>query len=193
MFQHYVIPGIIVTVAAFVGIMFVEKEYTNITRLLDTEMQLDKDLADAETVEQRRTELANAYAAFPEDADRRLRGLLPESVHPARLILDVQAVAERSGLRVDKPNASEEKRIQKDGTEILSTSVSFNFSATYVQLRSFLEELEKSLTLRSPVKVSITADPTLARIPELAQNPILNVELKFESLAFPGADSGNPL
>lgn len=190
MFQRYVIPGIIATIATFVGIVFVEKEYTNITRLLDAEIQLDTDLADAEKVEQKRADLMAQYKAFPEDVDRRLRGLLPESVHPARLILDVQAVAERNGLRIEDPNTSEEKRTQKDGTNILSISISFNVLSTYGQLRTFLEELEKSLTLRSPVKVSITTDPAMARIPELSSNPILNVKLKFESYAFPGSESG---
>jgi hypothetical protein len=182
MLQKYLIPGLIVTVAAIVGIMFVDKEYTEIVPLLQKEETLDQDLEQASRVEQRRSELAAAYEAFPDDADSRLRALLPESIHPARIILDVQKVAEQSGVRLDKPVSDVTQN--PDDPNIRSTSISFDTSATYDQLHAFLSDLERSLTLRSPVSVSITQDTNLITMPGLADNPILNVKLKFESYAF---------
>lgn len=195
MFQRIIIPGLIVTVASFVAIMFIHEEYVNVTRLLIQEESLDTDLANAATVEQRRTTLEAQYASFPQDADERLAGLLPESIHPARIILDIQEVAKRNGLRLGEPNVSEEERkILGVAGGLQATVISFDTSATYDQLKLFLRDIERSLTLRTPTSIEITVDQNAMKIPDLAINPVLKVRMSFESYAFPGGtESENAL
>lgn len=192
MFQKYFIPALIAIIAAFVAIVFIDKEYATITRLLVEEEKLDTDLRDAATVEEKRLALQAQFDAFPPDADKRLQGLLPEKVHPTRMILDVQKIAQKYGLQLDKPTAYEETKHAEDGqpADLQTTTIKFGVSATYEQLKMFLREIERSLTLREPTRVSIIPNLDLAAIPEMMKNPILNVELTFESYSFPGSSSG---
>lgn len=188
MLQRIIIPALIVTVASLIVVVYTHREYVNVTRLLVQEESLDADLANAETVDERRRALEEQYASFPEDADKRLKGLLPESIHPARIILDVQEVAKRNGLQLNEPKVSERKHAPS-GTaeEFQATVIAFETAATYSQLKLFLRDIERSLTLRTPTSIKITTEQNTASLPEFMDNPVLNVDMTFESYAFPGS------
>jgi len=190
MLRRYIIPSLIAIFASLIVVLVIDRQYADITALLAKEQSIDADIEKAEKVNQRITELTERSRAFPADADQRLRALLPESIHPALLLLSIQKIAERNGLRLETPTAETGKA--KEGSNTQETTASFKVKTTYGQLKSFLRDIEKGLTLRSPVSISISTDIESKDIPELAGNPIVIAEFRLTSYSFSGSVASNP-
>ena len=114
--------------------------------------QYDEALIAADSFEQKKTQLTKAQQALPADALTRLKKFLPDNLNNVQLILDMDALATRSGVKLGGFNTSETaKSTGAQGAALVgakpydSLDLSVTAVGTYPAIRTFLGGVEKSL------------------------------------------------
>ena len=135
--------------------------------------QYDGALQAAKRFEQKQAQLALEQKALPADGVQRLQAFLPDGVDNVQLILDLDGLAERSGIKIINFNTSESKKqtsqantagqvatptagapmptsgatgIALDPSKPYdSLDLSISATGTYAELRTFLQSIETSL------------------------------------------------
>ncbi len=121
--------------------------------------QYDAALSAAQRFEQKQAQLTTEAKALPQDGVTRLEAFLPDGVDNVQLILDLDSVAARSGIRLSDFVTTEVKGGQSasddaNGTPTLaldngqpydSLDLSMSGTGSYTQFRSFLDAVETSL------------------------------------------------
>ena len=98
--------------------------------------------------------LKQKQSDFPVGYDQALSTILPPTVDPTRLIIDVDGVAQLRGLTILSPAVN---RASEGAGGYVKNSLTFNLSAPYAIFRSFLHDLESSLALRDATSISFTS------------------------------------
>ena len=155
---------VVIAVGLFMG--FINPAYKNIKELRLEEAEFDAALTRAKELQTIRDQLLARYNTFARSDLTRLGKLLPDHVDNVRLILDLDGMASRYGMRVrNVAIENDTARVQKgqvgpDEGAYESVVLSFVVSGTYDTFRSFLIDLEKSLRLVDVVGLSFTANET---------------------------------
>ncbi len=162
---------IVIAIGAFVG--YIQPTYSKGVVPLQAQItQYDNTLTAAEDFNRREAELATQRNAIPQDAVARLVAFLPDGVDNIQLILDLNALAGRSGLRLSnfdiKGGDTGTESTPVSGTSPLESAsslvehidISFVASGTYSQFRTFLDGIERSLRPLDVVQLTITDAPS---------------------------------
>lgn len=163
--------------------------YINPTRtgsIAETSAQIDSyesALAAAERFKEKENELIRAQANIPQDKLERLRTFLPDGVNNVQIILDLNSLAARSGIRLSDfdiagdtatGGGSSAPTAQAPVVEstpttglglasesaIDSLEITVSATGTYASFRTFLEGIERSLRLLDVVSVSVKDSET---------------------------------
>lgn len=113
-------------------------------------------------------ELLTKRKSFGAQEMERLEALVPNSVDEVKLLVDLEAMAERQqmligNISVDKPKVPvvRERNPEIPTTVTLenlsSIDISFSLIGTYDQFRSMLTDIERSLVLMEVISLSFTA------------------------------------
>lgn len=163
------LPIFMLIVAGVLFFWYIDPTYAHVKELLSQEAQYDGALTKAEELQSVRDQLLQRYNTFsPDDLDR-LSKLLPDHVDNIRLILDLDSMASKYGMRVhsvsvNTPNAGTANTPQGQigaGTQgFESIDLTFVVTGTYDTFRQYLSDLEHSLRLVDVVGVSFTPNPT---------------------------------
>lgn len=155
---------VIIAVALFFG--YIDPEYTKVKELLQEQAQIDQALNRSKELQDERDKLLARYNTFPQVELDNLQKLLPDHLDNVRLILDLDSIASRYGMRVRGVTiAGDSTRVQgkelgPDTNAHGSVVLSFSVTGTYDTFRSFLGDLEKSLRLVDVVGLTFAATPT---------------------------------
>lgn len=159
----------IILIIAAVGLFFMKVNplYSEVSALRAESKQYDEALDIAKELEQLRSELSTKLESFSQSDLARLDHFLPRRLDTVRIILDLDGIASRYGIKLDglavtdatpkggnNPNNAEAKSIQSN-----VVTVTFNFKATYAQATQFIRDTEKSLRLFDGVNVSVKSIP----------------------------------
>lgn len=144
--NRYIVPIFFLLVSVALYLSYISPTYIEIQKALVREHELSGYIADAKTAQVKIDALKAQYAAFPAGADQALHALLPDSIDPTRLVVDMDAVVSKLGLVMKSPNVALEAGT--DGSPLDVYRVSFSVSAPYAVFRDFLHNLEASLALR---------------------------------------------
>jgi len=137
---------------------------------LAQEAQYNDALTKAQELQSVRDQLLARYNTFSQDDLDRLKKMLPDQVDNIRLILDLDSMASKYGMRVHdvqvaNPNAgsitsgnADELGPGSQGFE--SIDLTFAVTGTYDTFRSYLADLEKSLRLVDVVGITFTPGQT---------------------------------
>lgn len=125
-------------------------------------------LAAAERFKQKESELIIARANIPSDGLARLATFLPDGVDNVQAILDLNALAARSGMQLSDFETSSDDTAAgpTDGLSletqepIESLDLTISARGTYASFRTFLEGIEQSLRLLDVVDVSVRDSAT---------------------------------
>lgn len=132
---------------------------------------LEKAIADIQSLKGRAQELEATYQTIGNDNIERLDVFLPDSVDDLQLIVDVNTIAEKSGMQVKdvKVSTDADKNSRASATRVVATSspltakptvstmnLSFAVTGTYSQLRAFLTDLTRSLRVLDISRLSFT-------------------------------------
>ncbi len=128
----------------------------------------DAALTAAKRFEQKQLQLQTEVKALPPDGVARLEEFLPDSVDNVQLILDLDGLAARSGIKIEDFNTPTPSLTRNTGDSELSVvtledgkpyeSLDVNVSAvgSYSQFRSFLSGVESSLRPLDLVALQVT-------------------------------------
>lgn len=144
----------IILIAISVGLFFfyIDPAYKEIQELGLQKQEYDTVLANAEEFQKKRDELRQKYNQFSPDEVEKLRKLLPDTVDNVRLILDIDNIATQHDIVIQNISIIQSESNNKQSSSRSTSAygeigVSFSFSASYSQFRSFLRDLEDSLRL----------------------------------------------
>jgi Tfp pilus assembly protein PilO len=157
------IPIICILIAGAVFYWYIDPTYTAIKELRTQEGTLDLALNRSLELQQARDQLLSRYNTFSPNDLTRLEKLLPDHVDNVRLILDLDGIATRYGMRVrnvsiDAPKASSATTIGPDELPYESLVLSFTVSGQYNTFRQFMNDLEHSLRLVDVVGIHFSSN-----------------------------------
>ena len=168
-----ILPTLALMVSVGIFFVYVNSTWTGPIAATKAAMQSDEQaLAAAKDYAAQEQELTDARDQIPAADLARLLVFLPDSVDNVRLILDLNALAAKSGVAISnidvskKPASSEATNTGISGIPVTNTnvvdSVDMSLSAvgTYSALKTFLSGIEKSERLLDVKDISIKGSDT---------------------------------
>lgn len=160
------LPILFIVIAGGLFFGFIDPTYSRVKELRAEESEYNEALNRSRELQEVRDSLLARYNAFSTQALTNLEKMVPDHVDNVRLILDLDAMASKYGMRVRNVEIeTEESRANRGqiGPEERSHEsliLSFTVSGTYDTFRSYLADLERSLRLVDVVGVQFTANDT---------------------------------
>lgn len=158
-------PLILIIVSIGLFFIHINPRYATVRELQDKEAEYQEALQSSETVATTRDALLDKYNSFSNENIDRLEKIIPDKVNTVKLVADLDSIGERNGLVLSGIKISEENL--DDSSQVvdtavarpyLITSISFTFSASYEELRAFIEDLEKSLQLVDVTSINFVGE-----------------------------------
>ena len=170
--RRFLAPIFFMLVASGIYVMYIDSVYGEIMISLARKDAIEKSIVDASTAKERIEQLAAIESSFPPDYEVKLRTLLPDSIDPTRLVVEVNAMALRNGLHITTPTIGKIENTKKTPLPYVRYTISYSVRATYAGFRSHLRDLESNLSLRDVTSIGFTSQETDAdvlqyRSPEL--------------------------
>ncbi len=151
-----ILPAIAVLVAIGIFYWYTDPTYAEIKELRVEESTLNQALDRALELQETRDQLLSRYNTFRQEDIARLEKLLPDHVDNVRLVLDMDSLAARYGMRVRnvsiekqdlKSAAAQAQVVGPDERTYESMALSFTVTGEYDTFRQFMLDLERSLRL----------------------------------------------
>lgn len=120
----------------------------------------DQALASARDYSLRQNELAQERSAIDPANLERLSAFLPDSVDNVGIILDLNALAARSGLSLSNIDVAATASNEGSASPVGSVDLSLTAVGTYAGLQSFLKGVEQSLRLLDVRLLSVAGSDT---------------------------------
>lgn len=159
-------PIAFLIIAGVIFFLYINPTYIGLKDLLQQESQFDQALTRSRELQDVRDTLLARYNTFPQSNLERLQKLVPDHVDNVRLILDLDSMASRYGMRVRNVSIENDKtrlvngQIGSNAQAYESVVLSFTISGSYDTFRQYLSDLERSLRLVDVVGLSFTANET---------------------------------
>ena len=168
--NRYIVPLLLVLIATGVFIQYIDPMYTSVVTLQTKLADIEAHKKDADTAQTKIDALENVTKRFPPDYEQRMRLMVPDTIDPTRLIIDVDEMAAAQGLHLNSPQISLQSDNKKTAAFVKHV-LTFNVTAPYDVFRKYLTSLEYNLALRDTAVVgfSTTAEDSngvLAAHPE---------------------------
>lgn len=174
--MRFIFPIILIFIAGVVFFVFTnpligdpvtidpttEEMVGGVVALQQEKETLEAALADARALKSRIGELDSKLASISDDQIRRLDDFLPDQPDEIQLIVDVNNVALRSGMRVSdlntNPGGSGRNNAEDGGDDpsVMPMSLGFTVSGSYSQLRRFVEDIAGSLRIMDLDSISFS-------------------------------------
>jgi hypothetical protein len=150
--------------------VYIRPTYSGTISDLNTKIdQYNDALEAAERFQRKEAELTQARAQIPPALLERLGQFLPAGVDNVQLILDMDALAARSGVVLSDFNIKSDAETSPDGggdlaelsdTPVDSLNLTFKATGTYPAFRSFLEGIENSLRPLDVMQLTLNESTT---------------------------------
>ena len=152
-------------ILASIGLFFgyIDPTYTAIKDLRVEKADYDRALNNSKELQAERDKLLKKYNEMPRSDLDKLAKLLPDNIDNVRLIIDLDEMAKKYGMRIRnfKADANERKDvIGKDATPYGILTLSFSTSASYNTFLAFIRDLEKSLRILDISAITFSAGET---------------------------------
>jgi len=155
--SRYLTPMLVIAISMGVYFLYIDETYKGIEQKLAHEQVIVQFIEDANDAKNLLDKVVAAHRSFPPDADERLGVLLPETVDPVRLIIDLDTVAIRHGLTVRSPTVMLGRADPEKPGSLIQHELSFSLVSTYSTFRRFLRDVESSLAVRDFTSVAFAS------------------------------------
>lgn len=150
----------VVLILISIGLFFfqINPLFSDVKQLQAESRAYDDAIKNARELEEIRSNLSAKLASFSKSDLDRLDHFLPRRLDTVRIILDIDGIATRNGLRIEGMNVSDtsgSKNINMPAIAYNTAGVSFNFSGTYIQGVRFMQDLQRSLRLFDIVELTV--------------------------------------
>lgn len=170
------IPFLAIAFAIAVFFLYIRPTYSeSIVKTREQIQNYDNALVAAERFEEKEAQLSQARSQIPSESLARLNSFLPDGVDNVQLILDMDALAARSGMTLSDfdtqtgtddgtsgtPTASGVETLGLiSTTPIDSINLTFKATGTYTSFRAFLAGMENSLRPLDVVSIDVEESAT---------------------------------
>ncbi len=150
-----------------IGYAFIYSPMGNLTALLDQKQKYNDSLEMVSNIENKKDELLTKFDTISDTDKKSIETILPSSLDFVRLISQIDAVAAKYGISIDKISSKEISSPAGESTEetqppksYQSAIIGFSFIASYDKFNAFMDDLEKSLRILDirSVKLGIQKD-----------------------------------
>lgn len=164
-----IIPVLVLLAAIGIFFGYIHPTYTGEIAAQQAKIQsYDNALLAAATFREKETALVAQQESVSSTDRARIESFLPDGVDNVQLIVDLNALASRSGMRLSDFNIAESKQDDRDPgrlaleAETATDSLDITVSAigTYAAFRTFLEGVEFSLRPMDLVRLTLTDSDT---------------------------------
>lgn len=161
--KSFIFPLLFAVVAGGLFFGFIDPTWSRVKELRTEVSQFDTALTRSKELQQTRDTLLSKYNTLSPASLARLAKMIPDNVDNVRLILDIDSIANRYGMRVSDvaldadTSRTDRGQIGPDESRYASRLLSFSVTGSYTEFRAFLEDLEQSLRLVDVMKVEFTA------------------------------------
>lgn len=158
---------ILIIVAASIGLFYwyTNPQYQVVKELKAEAAQYDQALDNSKELLAVRDTLLSKYNTFRNEDLTRLQKLLPDTVDNVRLVLDLDTIASRYGMRINAVSVGTQGIEERSRTAVGpqdtpygSVILTFQVATTYPTFIRFLQDLEQSLRLTDVVSITF-AEP----------------------------------
>ncbi len=154
--NRYIIPILLVIIASGLYIQYIDPKYTTILAVQAKLDDIEQHKIDAGTAQEKIDALERTEKTFPAGYEDRLRMMIPTTVDPTRLIIDVNEMAESQGLHLKSPQVTSGGNGKKNSAFVKHV-ITFSVTAPYDTFRKFISTLEYTLALRDTTTISFTS------------------------------------
>jgi len=164
--MKFIVGTICIGVAIGIFVLYIKPTYDATTENRDKVANFEAALAKTREIQELKQELLARRNEFSDQNIERLQKMIPDHVDNVRLVLDLDGIAERYGIRIQNvgiqsSNHEGDDSGGLDGTALQnkpyqSLTLTFEVQATYDEFMSFLRDLESSLRIVDITKLSIT-------------------------------------
>jgi Tfp pilus assembly protein PilO len=142
-------------IAAAIGIVvYVVPTFQETQEVKTEEQELDRALANARRLQERRAELTTQFNSFTDEELEAIDTLVPDNIDNVKLIIELDALASRHGLAIqninvvdDSNQATNEELALVAEQEYGTIELDFTVTGPYERFVSFVEDVERSLRL----------------------------------------------
>jgi hypothetical protein len=141
---------VILTLA--IGYAFIYPSVGDLSVLTEEKQKYENFLEMTGDIEAKKNELLSKFDAISDTDKKEIETILPNSLNLVKLVSDIDAVAARHGISINKISSKEVSSSVGNSIEgaapqksYQSSIVGFSFTATYGEFRSFMDDLGKSL------------------------------------------------
>lgn len=158
------LPALFIVIAIGIFFGFIDPAYSRTNELRVEEAQFDQALTRSRELQQVRDQLLSQFNVISQSNISRLEKFLPDNIDNVRLILDIDSIAARYGMRTRNVqlevgnDRSGLGQVGQDDRGFQSIIVSFSVTGSYSNFRAFVSDLERSLRLVDVVGISFSAD-----------------------------------
>lgn len=154
-------PILFIILSAGLFFMYVDPTYNDIQDILKEEEQFNQALDKSKELQEIRDRLLGRYNTFLTSDINKLTKLLPDNVDNVRLVLDIDNIASKYGMRIKDVSVSREgsKQVGTIGpnNELYeSVKLLFAITSSYKDLILFIKDLESSLRIVDIREISLT-------------------------------------
>lgn len=150
-------PIVLIVIAVALFFWQINPQYQMVTELRAQSTQYDEALRVADELKELQNELAQKYDSFSPNDLGRLETFLPDHMDTVRIILDVNGIAGRYGIVPRNMTTAEIAPTGAASQKVFNTgTLSFDFTAPYLDIVDFMKDLERSLRLIDIRSIDIT-------------------------------------
>lgn len=175
------LPFILIGASVWMYFGYISPSYDNVKVVRAERDQYAEALAKARDAEKIKEALVTKYNSITSEELARLQTMLPDTVDPVRLVIDVSSIAAKYGMAPKKIKVTSEPQSQSgNGTAPLGPDVGLNVFApvtlqfsvngTYENFIQFIETLESSLRVIDVKEISFTSPALRSRTTDYTIN-----------------------
>ena len=154
--MNIIIPTILIALSIGASFLYISPEYTNLNDDIQLRSQYIENIQKIESIKTKYNNSVDWKNKIKNSDKDRLTKILPTSFDNVTFILDVNRLAVKDGVVINKVNTEKES---SDITTYAVYKVSLNFSSPYSSnVLQFFSDLENSLTLFDVTDMKIVAD-----------------------------------
>lgn len=150
--------------ALSIGYAFIYPSMGDISALTAEKQKYNDSLEMVSNIESKKNELLAKFDSIPEEDKKEINTILPTSFDFVRLISQIDAVAARNGMSIDKISSKEigsavGNSIEEAGPQkpYRSAVIGFSFESSYEKFNVFINDLEKSLRILDVRSIKLNA------------------------------------
>jgi Tfp pilus assembly protein PilO len=159
-------PFLLIGAAIGLFFVFISPEFKTANDVHAQTQEYDMALSRAQLVGAKRDQLLAKKNSFNPEDIKRLQKLLPDSIDPIRLIIDMDSLANKSGSNIssikvtdETPKAAAPAAVGATavaGPQLGSTLISFSVTMTYERFQKYLSDVEHSLRILDVASISFS-------------------------------------